>query len=571
MKVIPPYINTITSNAERKIFELFTNSNDLGDWSCLHSFGLSSHISKREGEIDFLLVGKDGVFVLEVKGGRVSRKDGLWFFTDRYGRTTQKRESPFTQAKLSLYSIRNELISHFGDSVKDLVYGYGVVFPDIIFSSDSPEWSQEIVFDSRDLDIPIAKYVDRLSGYWTGRQHTSSQPDSDMINKITNYLRGDFEAIPSLDLSISDSETEILKLTTEQYTALDAMEENPRTIFSGPAGTGKTLLALEKARRNQFRGISTIFLCFNRLLGLYLSDMIKKEKLDLIKVNSLHQFFYETISQKGHGSKMFNFGDQRSLFSKAYPEKFSELWPTDKYYRELIVDEGQDVLTPEYIDALDRIIDGGFENGRWTLFVDSEIQKNMYSSFDRDIYEKLKGYASIYQLTVNCRNTKPIAIQTEVVTGFPLGRIKKVQGLPVKYLWYLSPVDQAHKVSASINDILKEGIKAEEIAILSPKRYQDSLAGSGRLRVVTGHYELGKKRRGESGGLIGCGTVHSYKGLENSVIVLTDIDDISSEESKIVNYVGFTRPRAMLIVAINSRLKDQYEKYFSETVGRQVK
>src|SRR5262245_11766246 len=84
------------SDAERKLFRIIRD--DLSDdWTALHSLGLAGHERKPWAEIDFVLVGPDGVYSLEVKGGRISREAGKWSFTDRTGRTTVKDEGPFEQ------------------------------------------------------------------------------------------------------------------------------------------------------------------------------------------------------------------------------------------------------------------------------------------------------------------------------------------------------------------------------------------------------------------------------------------------------------------------------------------
>ena len=55
-------------------------------WTAYHSLNLSEHLYKEWSEIDFLLVGPQGIFIFEVKGGRVIIKDGIWEYTDRYGK-----------------------------------------------------------------------------------------------------------------------------------------------------------------------------------------------------------------------------------------------------------------------------------------------------------------------------------------------------------------------------------------------------------------------------------------------------------------------------------------------------
>src|SRR5688572_12118420 len=93
----PPEIPAeVQSNAERKIFDLVRM--DLSnEWSALHSVGLITHRTKPWAEIDFVLIGPAGVFCLEVKGGRIARRDGRYLFTDRNDVTTVKDQGPFEQ------------------------------------------------------------------------------------------------------------------------------------------------------------------------------------------------------------------------------------------------------------------------------------------------------------------------------------------------------------------------------------------------------------------------------------------------------------------------------------------
>src|SRR5712692_1544581 len=96
-RMCPPELSAeVRSHAERHLFELLKDG--LSDsWTVLHSLGVIGHRAKPWAEVDFVLVGPPGVFCLEVKGGRVQRHEGMWFFTDRFDPVTTKREGPFEQ------------------------------------------------------------------------------------------------------------------------------------------------------------------------------------------------------------------------------------------------------------------------------------------------------------------------------------------------------------------------------------------------------------------------------------------------------------------------------------------
>src|SRR5690242_2550994 len=98
-RMIPPTVHpSVRSGGERRLFAIIRDAPGTADWVCLHSLGLARHCAKRRGEIDFVLITRKGLFVLEVKAGRVARRDGEWIFTDRYGVEHRKRDGPFEQA-----------------------------------------------------------------------------------------------------------------------------------------------------------------------------------------------------------------------------------------------------------------------------------------------------------------------------------------------------------------------------------------------------------------------------------------------------------------------------------------
>ena len=83
---------------------------DLGEgWTAYHSLNCSEHAYKHWAEIDFLVVGPEAILVLEVKGGRVHCKDGLWTYTDRFGRSRTSSEGPYGQARSAMYALRGSL------------------------------------------------------------------------------------------------------------------------------------------------------------------------------------------------------------------------------------------------------------------------------------------------------------------------------------------------------------------------------------------------------------------------------------------------------------------------------
>ena len=279
-RMIPPLIHpTVQSPAERKLFAVIQNAPGTDDWVCLHSLALARHDTKRRGEVDFFLLTRKGVFVLEVKGGRVARRDGAWEFTNRWGETERKYEGPYQQASGAMFSLERELRAKFGKDHRlgNLLFGYGVLFPDIEFDDYGTEGDRAITYDLRDRTTAFTVFVDRMAAYSRQRGVPRYAPTERDIQDVTDFLRGDFDRVPPLGARMDEVTGRLLALTQEQYLVLDAYASPsfPRLVIQGSAGTGKTLLAIECAiRESQTSTGQTLFLCFNRLLAAYLERVV---------------------------------------------------------------------------------------------------------------------------------------------------------------------------------------------------------------------------------------------------------------------------------------------------------
>ena len=109
-RMIPPTIHSnVRSGAERRLFRVIQKARDTEGWICLHSLGLARHATKRWGEIDFVFITPMGIFVVEVKGGRVRREAGTWVFTDRFDVEHRRREGPFEQASSAMFALPRAL------------------------------------------------------------------------------------------------------------------------------------------------------------------------------------------------------------------------------------------------------------------------------------------------------------------------------------------------------------------------------------------------------------------------------------------------------------------------------
>ena len=560
MKFIPDYIPAnYKSRAEVHIFEALHKSPGFEDWICLHSLSLSHHMTKRESEVDFLFISPAGVFVVEVKGGRVTRHGGRWHFID-HNNHSHKGQSPFEQAKTSLYSIKRQIIKILGSphTSRNLVFGYGVAFPDIKFEIESAEWDQDIVCDHRDLSSSLANYLNRLVHYWQTVSKSRAKLDQQQIKHILKYLRGDFAITQRLEDYLTESEQQIIHMTDEQLTALDMVSSNPRISLSGGAGTGKTMLAIKMFKYYSSQGQRVLFMCYNKLLGQFLKASLQDYCHNGSRVDSLHNFMRNTA--KIDDQLIENADDKHDLFINEFPRQFLKNIASQDFqkYDYLIIDEGQDILFSQYLEVLDSLINRGLDNGRWLICMDEN--QNIYSGDIVDTWQSIKQKSAFFQLNANCRNTQNIIEETELVTGIKVAASKPVIGQSVRYIWYSNQADKFRQLHHTIESLLKQGVQPNDITILSP--FKNSLAEfmqTANLSCPIQMLDLDNVTH-EVDQTITCATISAHKGLENKVIILTDISDLSSQKYKMLYYVGFTRARTLLFAMIHKSQKIFYNE-----------
>lgn len=584
-RMIPGTIHpNVQSMAERKLFNAFRDAPGTDDWVCLHSLGMARHLSKRRGEIDFLLLTRKGIFVVEVKGGRIARIEGLWHFTDRYGKSHEKSESPFDQASSAMFALEKDVRKKFHEDERRsrLLFGYGVMFPDIVFDETGCEADRQLIYDVRDREKPLAEFVQRLASF-ARKSDTRDRyaPTAREVQALVDFLRPDFDLIPSLSVQADTAADQLLSLATEQYAVIDAWEQygHPRVLVQGGAGTGKTLLALEAAlRAAREKEGDVLLLCFNRLLAKCLDQHVKKhDPHGRITVRSIYGLMNDLISASSLSAE---FQEKRTLeqpstlYRSIYPE-YALLALMDSPAPKagmLIVDEAQDMMTPNLLDVMDACLEGGLERGQWRVFCDVNNQASVFGMFDQIAFERLIRLGCSFVLTTNRRNTQPVAEETAMLTRPRIAAWSPVSGIPVQYSWYGTMKGQSEKLSAAIRGLRNRGIGDGRITVLSPRSTDKCCAATiSDLRLTAldsesvWDFTTGKNQS------VGYCTISTFKGLENDFIILTDIEDLESEWWRSVIYVGMSRARVGLHLILHDAMRTIYETRLMEWISEREK
>ncbi len=556
-RMIPPfYDESTTSNGEKKFFKTLKQLPD--NYAILHSLGLANHNKKVFAEIDFVIVCSRGILCLEVKGGFVRREEGAWCFTNKHGKENKKAEGPYEQVLSAMHSLRGHLSSNFGnnDPITRCLYACGVVFPDMPFTQTGPDIITETTFDSRGRQENIGEYINKVFDYWTDllrEKHgiTSHGLSVSNLNRVINYLRGDFGFVPSLGYIVERTEENLLTLTREQVDRLSIASENKRILLKGGAGTGKTLLSLEYARRAALKGNKVLYLCYNRNLCLYLKSIIEEELPDLgsVVVDTFHGYLIEQLKNMGHEFNKNQF-EQDQFYSDILPETFVQTVSQSgcgATYDTLVIDEGQDLLQYEYIMCLDYLLEGGFRGGNWHICYDPN--QSIYNSFLQDGLTIIQEYfPTRLSLDTNCRNTRPIGVYNTLLTGLKPTRFFRVDGESVVKKTFSDFSDQRRQLVKEIKRLIGQGIRPGSIVLLSKYKFENScLEGKNIFGKFSALKDISSwAPRGLQDNCIKFSTIHGFKGLESPVIFLLDIDRFEDLHSRMLNYTGMSRAKSLL-------------------------
>lgn len=515
MRLIPSLerFGRVESAAERRVAGLLGQIEMGEPATCFYSVHLPHHEYKRMSEIDFLIVMDGFVLVVEVKGGRLGRHNGVWSYTDRYGHMHEKREGPFQQARSAMFALEKDL--RLRNPHLAPTFGAVVVTPDQVLDPDI-EWDPAECIGGTSMSVSgLRDGLLRAVRFWRARQ--PRERPSARYKDLVALLRPDFDRIPKLSLTASAFEEEYVALASEQYAMLAGSELNERVLCIGGAGSGKTLLAAETARRAAEAGARVLLTCRSHGVIELLRKALDNSAVDCVI--------------------------------------WSDIGERDPY-DVLVVDEGQDLLNVDDWLRMDDLIIGGVGGGRWRIFCDPNNQANVDGAFDESVYDDVRGRAAVYRLPFNCRNTATIVTQTQLITGADLGIAKAGAGPQVEYVRTYDDGESAASLDQRLRHLLDDEIHPDDIVVLTLRDHVESSAALSsrawsRGRLVNGDrlpHELGHPR---------VFTTNAYKGLEAAHVLVIDVDDVSGPIAMARLYVAMTRPRVSLWIALGTDAWDQ--------------
>jgi len=481
-----------------------------------------------EREIDVIVAWPGvGMAVVEVKGGYVTCVDGVW----HQGSGDRRHRIDPAQQVASARHALVELLRRRGLGAASARSADLVALPHSYVPTDweSAELPRTGLIDRGDLEAGPHVVVGRVkrSIERFGRGHPLEAADAeDLVAYLAATLPSQSEALAA----VAAHETRLEQMTQDQARVLDLIAHFPRARVVGGAGTGKTWLALEQARRRAKAGERVALLCYSRGLGRYFERMTAswKPRERPAFVGLFHDLPMRWGAEPGAE-------DDGDYWERRLPLRLGELaarQPREELFDTAVVDEAQDfgdLWWPSLVQCLRKGADGG-------LFVFSDDAQRVFPR---------EGRAPIdlppFPLTDNLRSTRPIA---QLFSGLAAERLtpRGLDGPPVRMV-DVPAEDAITAADDAVDALLDEGWHPGHIVLLTTQHRHPEQVNAVDVGGHAAYWDA--FFAGED---VFYGHVLNFKGLERPAVVLAVNGFRQPERARQMLYTGLSRARSQLVV-----------------------
>jgi DNA polymerase III delta prime subunit len=398
-------------NVYRKLFnELKDNPEEFYIW---HDLKLTTHsetrnpYNKSEAQIDFLLICKKGICVIEVKGGHVEFHNSEFSFRHNENLKLMK-QNPLKQVEGYKFTLKEKVLQKY--SKKLFIDVCVFPFTDIDFSQKRNLFGDIIYTNVQSQrGISLTQFISNRFDYSKNKIESKHHFKFQGINErelidIRNILS---PTITDTNPYINNKETyEWLGL--KNFEVFSGLSKNPRILIEGIPGCGKTTFALAYA--DQKRQLKGLYLCWNRLLKILIKSRVEERQLNNLEVNTYFSFLKELgLIDLSLDDTIDNFRDKVLTFFSMNIEK---------QYDYIIIDEGQDIINRGVESLLDKLSANGkgLENGYLLFLCDNEQAYSLSGNNISDDIDLLSMYFTHYHMnnahrSVNNSNIRKLAIR----------------------------------------------------------------------------------------------------------------------------------------------------------------
>lgn len=529
MPICLPADPRLANETERKVWRLLCEQ--LGERDLLIAGQrVTDHL--KDHEIDFVVgVEGAGIVCVEVKGGEVWHDGDKWLQQSRGGHV--KEIEPVRQARDACYAMRSFIEADPRWTQGRLRWDHIVVLPNSEVPEhfalpECPRWK---VIDRDDLPTLAARLRDVLL-----KQEMDRPPlTTTGIEQLGIALSG--RGLPQRDVVARALENEDAAdiLTERQAVILEATKLLTRVEVRGGAGSGKTFMAMEQARRLSNQGQRAALICYSHGLASYLKRITGawSRRQQPGYVGEFHALGIEWGAPRGPAESERN-ATTSQFFEHDLPalmlQLATDLQPGHRF-DSIVIDEAQDFADSWWDPLLAALKDP--DTGGVYVFSD-EGQR----VFDRQGTPPVPLVPLI--LDQNIRNTRQIATAFQPLVDHPM-RYLGGDGPDVRFV----PCAREDAIDAGddqVDILLDTGWRPQDVALLTTgSRHPEQIArqDEGTDKYWDSFWDIDQ---------VFYGHVLGFKGLERRAVVLVVNDKGAFERSRERLYVGLSRARDQLVV-----------------------
>jgi hypothetical protein len=502
-------------------------------WYIKHNYNLSAHPASKkkvEGQIDFIMLSKYGILIIEVKGGGLRVDENDCYFSSGEGKEYES-QNPFIQAKEYVHTVKNYIDSSI------FVYR-AIILPHeagFVLKGPQLEGYKDIFFSKGDIDGLDDRAIQNkffafihsinIKARIRSLKKSFASLNSEDLSKKAQEL---YPLLNAKDIKRLKSELFPIQSTygynpdtinaelicKENYEILNGLRRNKNIIIQGGPGTGKTSLAIKYLAENLLKQQKGVFFCANLLIQSKLEFIILNDyKLD--PNNICFRIFSSVVTADSipNDIDFLIFDEAQEYFEKGLYDFIEEVnTKLEKPKLLVLYDADQSVVSN--LNELEWYTDFFIEMGYSHFYFDEKfrsIQNKNITEISNCIlfneYTKIKSkysnfLVSVEDLKSKLENIKEIISETKFTSS---EKIILVQSQLIE------------EFSLIINDFFKSDIEEMTEANINIR--------SNKIRFTS---------------------PIKYRGLENDLVCL--ITRELNDSTKVQNYVGVTR--AMLDLKI---------------------
>jgi len=547
----------IAHHSERSVYVALRDQLD-GRYLVLHSYPWlrlwrGDRTALLEGEADFVVAHPDkGILVLEVKGGEVYERRGEWH--RRAGASGDKPiQNPFTQARRNMHALKEIIRENSADSSRrglrggrDYVHGYAVVFPHLHYRGPLPGYADRAIIISEPQLSAVQDAIEHAFDRWTDRELPMTPR---AWGSLEAALLPRFAFYRPIGPELEAAAKQIHLLTEMQSQVyLQLLQGASRALVTGPAGSGKTILAVEQALLLAERGRRTLLLCYNRELATWIGERVDADPRGSAWSGSLTIRHFHGLARELADAAEVPFRPITSWSDAFWTDEAPDIMSqaiavlggdASASFDAVIVDEAQDFREEWWYPVVDLVCDEGvlqvFMDPNQSLWGEPKVPEI--------------GLPAPLVLKANCRNTKRVARTSANILSIdaaPFGAAP--EGIDPKIIRASSAGQQRGLVAGQVRTLL-EDLGPSQLVLLGPASKEngslasvDEIAG---VRLVTAATEW----RAGAGVLVT--TARSFKGLEADAVIVYDLGRFGRLFTREDLYVASTRARFKLVFIVH--------------------